>query len=361
MNEIVVHIPAQEAGGYPIVIGTGILSGLLARIDRQFPKKAMFIVTDESLVRAGHFATLTGGRDMPHYVIQPAGEQSKHLGTLSAILEAMEKHRLARDTVVIGLGGGTVGDIAGFAAAVFKRGVPVVHIPTTTVAQADSSIGGKTGVDLRDAKNIIGAFHHPVAVIIDPAVLKTLPRRHFNNGMAEAIKTAAIGDATLFAFIEKNAAKIKKLEPFALEHLITQCCRFKAKIVSRDERESGVRAILNFGHTVGHGVEAASRYRILHGEAVAIGMVAASRIAESLGLCSGETTRRLAALLKEFSLPTDLSRVKGISVDAILGAMKSDKKIRGGKFTFILPLKIGKVLIKRNVAARLVGRTLRGL
>jgi 3-dehydroquinate synthase len=358
MKTVKVTIPGKS---YEIGIEAGILSSRIA-LPAEYRRCA--VVTD-AVVGAlygskARKALEAAGLRVETLTVTP-GERSKRLSTVESLARKLLTAGIERRDLIAALGGGVVGDIAGFLAASYMRGIDYLQIPTSLVAQIDSSIGGKTGVDLRDAKNIIGAFHHPVAVIIDPAVLKTLPRRHFNNGMAEAIKTAAIGDATLFAFIEKNAAKIKKLEPFALEHLITQCCRFKAKIVSRDERESGVRAILNFGHTVGHGVEAASRYRILHGEAVAIGMVAASRIAESLGLCSGETTRRLAALLKEFSLPTDLSRVKGISVDAILGAMKSDKKIRGGKFTFILPLKIGKVLIKRNVAARLVGRTLRGL
>jgi 3-dehydroquinate synthase len=340
----------------------GIEAGLLAsRIALPAKYRRCAVVTDSTVgaLYGAKVRKALSGKQVEIFSIKP-GEKSKRLSTIESLAQKLLNAGIERSDLIVALGGGVVGDVAGFLAAAYMRGIDYMQIPTSLIAQIDSSIGGKTGVDLPDAKNIIGAFHQPVAVLIDPALLNTLPRRHFNNGMAEAIKTAAIGDAKLFAFIEKNAAKIKALQPIALEHLITECCRFKARIVSEDEREAGIRAILNFGHTVGHAIEAASHYKLLHGEAIAIGMVAASRIAESLGLASSETTDRLAALLKEFSLPTNLTRAKA-TTDIILNAMHADKKIRDGEITFILPRKIGKVEIRHGVPRRAVARALKEL
>lgn len=354
MNEIIVHIPAREAGSYPIIIGTGILSGLLARIDRQFPKKAMFIVTDESLVRAGHFATLTGGRDMPHYVIRPAGERSKHLGTLSAILEAMEKHRLARDTVVIGLGGGTVGDIAGFAAAVFKRGVPVVHIPTTTVAQADSSIGGKTGVDSSLSKNAYGCFWHPAAVFIDPATLKTLDDLQYRAGLIESVKHAAIADAEYFAFLEKQMDSILRRDTAVLEKVADWNCRIKASVVEEDPTEKNKRRILNYGHTIGHAVESAGNYQLLHGQCVAIGMIAAGMIEQAMGLVDDDRRIRIEAILKKLGMPTQTPA--GIKIEQLMNLLSLDKKAVGKWPRFVLLEKLGRVWCKDAQWAQEISR-----
>lgn len=356
MNIVNVNLSAR---GYWIGIEVDLLAQRLT-LPEKYGKCA--VVTDATVdaIYGGAFrrALAAPGLQAATFAIKP-GERSKRLATIESLTQKLLGAGIERRDLIIALGGGVVGDIAGFLAATYMRGIDYLQVPTSLIAQIDSSIGGKTGVNLRDAKNIIGAFHHPVAVLIDPAVLKTLPRRHFNNGMAEAIKTAAIGDARLFAFIEKNAAEIRRLEPTALEHLITECCRFKAQVVVKDEREAGLRAILNFGHTVGHAVESASGYKLLHGEAVAIGMVAASRISEKLGITSSETTERLTALLKQFHLPTDLSRVKAAGPDMLVCAIKHDKKLFRGTFTFILPQKIGKVAIRRDVPQVLVKQILR--
>ncbi|MEN6306180.1 MAG: 3-dehydroquinate synthase [Anaerohalosphaeraceae bacterium] len=320
MNEIQVKVPATPEGGYPIVIGTGILSGLLERIEREIPNKALFIVTDESLAKAGHLATLTGGREVPSYVIRPAGEESKHFGTLAAILEAMEAHRLGRDTVVIGLGGGTVGDIAGFAAAVFKRGVPVVHIPTTTVAQADSSIGGKTGVDSTQSKNAFGCFWHPAAVFIDTATLATLDERQYRAGLAESVKHAAIANPEYFAFLENHIDAILRRDTDVLGTVAGYNCLIKAAVVEEDPTEKNKRRILNYGHTVGHAVESASQYQLLHGECVAIGMMAAGMLERAMGLADDGRMERIEGLLKKLGLPT---RIGGVGKDGV-GIKKVD-------------------------------------
>jgi 3-dehydroquinate synthase len=355
MNTVNVNLATRS---YQAGIEAGLLAARVA-LPEKYHRCA--VITDAN-VRAIYGGTIRraltkSGRRVAVFTIKP-GERSKRLAIIESLAREMLNAGIERRDIIIALGGGVVGDIAGFLAAAYMRGLDYLQVPTSLIAQIDSSIGGKTGVNLREGKNIIGAFHHPIAVLIDPAVLKTLPSRHFNNGMAEAIKTAAIGDARLFAFIERNALRIKHLEPYAMECLITDCCRFKARIVGEDERESGIRAILNFGHTVGHAVESVSGYKLLHGEAVAVGMVAASRISEALGLASSETTDRLAALLREFDLPTDLRRLRAVNPDALTGTMKHDKKLLRGKFTFILPRKIGKVEIRRDVPPSVVRQVL---
>jgi 3-dehydroquinate synthase len=352
MNEITVHIPVQDASSYPILIGTGILSGLMDRIERQFPKKSLFVVTDEKLVQAGHFKTLGCDSDVPHYVITPAGEQSKTMATLTAILEAMEKYRLGRDTVVVGLGGGTVGDIAGFAAAIFKRGVPVVHIPTTTVAQADSSVGGKTGVDSSLSKNAYGCFWHPSAVFIDVATLATLDDVQYRSGLAESVKHAAIADADYFAFLEKNSDAILRRDMVVLEEIAEKNCRIKASVVQEDPTEKNKRRILNYGHTIGHAVESASDYQLLHGQCVAIGMIAAGLIEKEMGLVKDDRLERIEAILKKLGMPTKIGwhgQAEGLTVgstdcvDRLINLLALDKKAVGKWPRFVLLEKLGQV------------------
>ena len=344
MNEIIVHIPAQAASGYPIVIGTGILSRLLARIERLFPKKPLFIVTDEKLVQAGHLATLTAGKNMPTYIITPAGEQSKTMATATAILETMEQHRLSRDTVVIGLGGGTVGDIAGFAAAVFKRGVPVIHIPTTTVAQADSSVGGKTGVDSSLSKNAFGCFWYPSAVFIDTATLKTLDDLQYRAGLVESVKHAAIADAEYFVFLEKNTDAILRRDTIILEKIAGWNCRIKASVVEEDPTEKNKRRILNYGHTIGHAVESACNYQLLHGQCVAIGIIAAGMMEQSLGMVNDDRLERIEAILKKLGMPTGISA--GVKMEQLMDLLSLDKKAVGKRPWFVLLEKLGRVYCK---------------
>ncbi len=367
MNEIQVKVPATPEGGYPIFIGTGIVSGLLERIERQFPNKALFIVTDESLVRAGHVGALTGGREVPSYIIRPSGEESKHIGTLTAILEAMETHRLGRDTVVIGLGGGTVGDIAGFTAAVFKRGVPVVHIPTTTVAQADSSIGGKTGVDSSLSKNAYGSFWHPSAVFIDTATLATLDERQYRAGLAESVKHAAIANVEYFAFLENHIDAILRRDADVLGTVAGYNCLIKAAVVEEDPTEKNKRRILNYGHTIGHAIESASQYQLLHGECVSMGMMAAGMLERAMGLADDGRMERIEGLLTKLGLPTKIggvgtapvknqkSNIKNQTCGIAAGDMNTrhllnlltmDKKAVGKWPRFVLLERLGQVYCK---------------
>jgi 3-dehydroquinate synthase len=351
MTELVVKIPACEGGSYPIVIGTGLLSGLFTRIEKQFASKSIFIVTDAHVVAAGHLGVLTAGRAIASYSITPAGEQSKHLTTLTAILETMEKHRFGRDTVVVGLGGGTVGDIAGFAASIFKRGVPVVHIPTTTVAQADSSIGGKTGVDSSLSKNAFGCFWHPSAVFIDTSTLATLEEVQYRAGLAESVKHAAIADADYFAFLEKNSDAILRRDLSTLEIVAGYNCRIKAAVVEEDPTEKNKRRILNYGHTIGHAVESASNYQLLHGQCVAIGMVAAVKIEKAIGLVHDNRIERIEGLLEKFGLPIQIDRVgkahpAGIITEQLMNLLALDKKAVGKWPRFVLLEKLGQVHCK---------------
>lgn len=278
----------------------------------------------------------------------PAGEDHKNRETLNFIHDKMFELGLDRASLVVALGGGVVGDIAGFAAATFMRGISYAQIPTTLLADVDSSVGGKTGIDHPHGKNMIGAFHQPSVVMIDPATLRTLPEQEVAAGMAEVIKYGVIRDAEFFEYLENNADAIKGLESEAIERVITVCCRIKAEIVAADERESGLRAILNYGHTLGHALEAITKYeRYRHGEAVAIGMNIAAKIARSLGMVDDEFVERQARLVRAFDLPVDAP--EDIDPEGLIQLLRADKKARGGRVRFVLPTRIGSVVVSENV------------
>lgn len=274
------------------------------------------------------------------------GEPHKKFRTLEALAERMVALGADRDSVVVAFGGGVVGDVAGFLAAVYMRGVDFVQIPTTLLAQVDASVGGKTGVNLRSGKNLAGAFHQPHAVLIDSEVLSTLPEREFRAGLYESIKCGVIGDAGLFRFMEANRAAILRREGAALDPVIAASVKLKAKVVAADEREGGVRRNLNFGHTIGHALEAETGYRqFLHGEAVAWGMIAATHIAQSVGALKPlDATRVASAVLSLGKLPAVTASAK-----KVVGRLGSDKKARGGKVHFILPTKIGTVSVLSGI------------
>ncbi len=284
MLEHEIKIPASPAASYRIKIGTEFLGELWPQIEADFSGYNKYVITDENLVSAGHLEKLLCKKDVPTFVISPAGETSKNIDTVVSIIETMEKAYLGRDTLVIALGGGTVGDIAGFAAAIFKRGVPVLQIPTTTVAQADSAVGGKTGVDSERSKNAFGAFWHPLAVYIDVATLTTLDDRQFRAGLVESVKHALIADSEYFEFLENNLDAVLERKPDLLETVAHFNCKIKGDVVETDPSEQNKRRILNYGHTIGHAVEAASGFELLHGEAVAIGIIAAGLIEIELEL-----------------------------------------------------------------------------
>jgi len=341
MLEQKIKIPASPGGGYSIRIGTEIFGSLWPQIEADFDRYSKFVVTDENLVSAGHLQKLLGQRDIPTFVISPAGETSKNIDTAVSIIEAMEKAYLGRDTLVVALGGGTVGDIAGFAAAVFKRGVPVVHIPTTTVAQADSSVGGKTGVDSSISKNAFGAFWHPAAVYIDVATLATLDDRQFRAGLVESVKHAIIADSKYFDFLESNLDAVLERKPDILEKVAHWNCKIKGNVVETDPDEKNLRRILNYGHTIGHAVEAASGFELLHGEAVSIGIIAAGLIEIEMQLAEPGRLDRIRQILQKLSVPVTLP--KDLADKDLIDLIKRDKKAVNKWPKFVLISKIGEV------------------
>jgi 3-dehydroquinate synthase len=276
----------------------------------------------------------------------PDGEQYKTLDWANAIYSALLINSFDRKSALVALGGGVIGDLTGFAAATFMRGVPFVQVPTTLLAMVDSSVGGKTGVNHAMGKNMIGAFYQPKKVLMDLDVLKSLPRKEFLAGMAEVIKYGVIWDASFFEYLDRKQEKILSLDPDALSHIIRRSCEIKAEVVSKDERESGLRAILNFGHTVGHAIETAENYTMRHGEAVAIGMVYSSKLAHKTGLCDASVPERVEKLIKSFGLPTNLTALsRKPSVTELIDIMRIDKKAEGGKVKFVFPKKIGEVVV----------------
>jgi len=354
MQKVKVKIPASLSDSYTITIGSDFLSKVLPQIKKLFPNKELFLITDSNIAKTKHLKALLGKESLPRYVITPAGEKSKNIKTVIKIIETMEKRALGRDCAVIALGGGTVGDIAGFVAAIYKRGVPVIQIPTTTVAQADSSIGGKTGVDSSVSKNAFGSFKNPTAVFIDVNTLKTLDKRQFNAGLAESIKHALIADKDYFAFLQKNLKDILTRENKPLEYIAAKNCRIKADVVETDPYEKNRRRILNYGHTIGHAIESASNYKILHGQAVAIGIIAANIIEQILGLGGGE---RLGVLINLFEkLDINLKIPKNITKRKILDIISRDKKAVQKWPRFVLLEKTGKVLCENGSYAHKVER-----
>jgi 3-dehydroquinate synthase len=336
-----IKIPGTEDRSYKVEIGTGILGGLWQKIEANFEKYSKFIVTDENLVSNGYLNKLLNGRSAPAFEISPAGETSKNIGTVISIIETMEKAYLGRDTVIVALGGGTVGDIAGFAASIFKRGVPVIQIPTTTVAQADSAIGGKTGVDSSVSKNAFGAFWHPAAVYIDVATLKTLDDRQFKAGLVESVKHALIADSKYFDFIEQNLDAIVRRQAGVLEQIADYNCRIKGSVVEADPNEQNQRRILNYGHTIGHAVETASGFELLHGEAVAIGILAAGLIEIELGLAQQNRLNRIRKILEKLGMQLQLP--KDLADKDLIDIIKHDKKAINKWPKFVLLSNIGRI------------------
>lgn len=280
------------------------------------------------------------GWEVCKFVLE-AGERSKTLENVRAIYKFLVDVKAERNSVLMALGGGVVGDIAGFAAATYMRGIPLVQIPTSLLAQADSSIGGKVGVDFEGKKNIIGAFYQPKFVYVNVNSLKTLPRSELKSGLAETLKHAIIADENFFEFLSSNVDKIMGLDEQTLVHIAETNCTIKGGVVEEDERESGLRAILNFGHTIGHAVESASNFTLSHGECVSVGMVGAFKMAQRLNMVNENETARVASTLLKIGLPVKIS---GIDVYDIYKQMFYDKKVREGKLMFILPRRIGEVI-----------------
>ncbi|MBS0431736.1 MAG: 3-dehydroquinate synthase [Proteobacteria bacterium] len=335
---------------YPIKIGSGLLEDAAYWCDAVRGRHVL-IVSDEHVapLHAARVqeALLGCGVDAPIETLS-AGEAHKNLDAAARVFDALADLGATRDACVIALGGGAIGDIAGFAAACWMRGIDFIQMPTTLLAMVDASVGGKTGVDHAAGKNLIGAFHQPRAVIADLDTLATLPEREFIAGFAEVIKTACIGDADFFAWLESRADALLARDAAALTHAIATCCRCKAGIVMRDERETGERALLNFGHSFGHAIEAEAGYgALLHGEAVAIGMLLAARLSVRLGMSNDGDTQRLRALLRAFGLPAGCP--PHLEADALLARMRLDKKNRADARRLILWRGIGRAEIVAGV------------
>lgn len=346
----VVKVPLGERS-YDILIGAK-LDELGVQMDSLRTGKKAVVVTNPTVHRLYGTQVLrslaaAGFAAVPLEV--PDSEQAKSLDWANAIYTALLINAFDRRSPLVALGGGVVGDLTGFAAATYMRGVPFVQVPTTLLAMVDSSVGGKTGVNHAMGKNMIGAFHQPKLVLMDLAVLKTLPREEFLAGMAEVIKYGVIWDHELFAYLEKHRDMILAQAQGPLEHIISRSCEIKAEVVSKDEREGGLRAILNYGHTVGHAIELLEHFAMRHGEAVSIGMVYAARLAHRIGSCDASVPERVERLLQDYGLPTGLAALtRRPSVPQLLDAIQVDKKAEGGKVRFVLPKKIGEVVITRD-------------
>src|SRR4030081_2337298 len=348
---------------YDIVIGRDVLPSLGARIAALRPGARTAIVTDRNVAR--HWlekteASLSEAGIATSRIIVDEGESSKSYTGLEQVSEALISAKIESNDLVIALGGGVVGDLAGFAAAILRRGVDFVQVPTSLLAQVDSSVGGKTGINSPQGKNLLGAFHQPVLVIADTSVLDTLSPRQFRAGYAEVAKYGVLGDEAFFTWLEPNHAEIFA-GGAAREHAIATSCRAKAAIVARDERETGERALLNLGHTFGHALEAATGFsdRLFHGEGVAVGMVLAAGFSAPLGMIPESDALRVKTHLAAAGLPTHLQDIAGftqekISADALMGLMAQDKKVKRGKLTFILLKALGQAVIAPDVEPSMV-------
>lgn len=331
------------AASYPITIGSGLLTDR-ALLESQIPGRDLLVVTNPTVGKL-YLAKLTGSFAQKRIAecILPDGEQHKTLQTAGWVFDALVANKMNRDATVLALGGGVVGDIAGFAAASYQRGIGYVQLPTTLLAQVDSSVGGKTGVNHSGGKNLIGAFYQPRAVIADTDALATLPDRELISGIAEVIKHGCVWDPVLFGWLEREMTKLLARDAEALAYAISRSCEIKATVVARDERENDLRAILNFGHTFGHAIEAATAYeKYLHGEAVALGMLIAADLSHRMGLIDSPVKARLREILVRAGLPTEAPR---IGAEKARQLMQMDKKVMSGSIRLVLLEKLGRAIV----------------
>ncbi|PIE10337.1 MAG: 3-dehydroquinate synthase [Rhodobacterales bacterium] len=363
MTEPAVLTVALPGRAYDIVIGPGILAEAGARLAPHLRRPRVAVLTDET-VAGYHLEALRAGLGDVEMVSRalPAGEATKGWPQFTGAVEWLLEQKVERGDLVIAFGGGVIGDLAGFAAAVLRRGVRFVQIPTTLLAQVDSSVGGKTGINAPQGKNLIGAFHQPSLVLADTALLDTLPDRDFLAGYGEVVKYGLLGDADFFAWLETHGPNLRR-DPARLVETVRRSCEMKAEIVLRDEREAGDRALLNLGHTFGHALEAATGYsdRLLHGEGVAIGCVLALDLSVRLGLCPQEDPSRLAAHLRAMGMRSSLADIPGDlpDADALLALMAQDKKVEDGRLRYILSRGIGEAFVSSDVPSDVVRGLLR--
>jgi len=342
---------------YSIRIGKGLLTKLGSNCRKLQLGRRCAVITDTRVGRRYGAAALKSLRSAgfdPVVITFTAGEQQKNLRNVQACYDQLAKHRLERSSFVVALGGGVVGDLAGFVAASYLRGIPFVQVPTTLLAQVDSSVGGKVGVNLRAGKNLVGAFHQPRLVLCDLNTLDSLPKREYRAGLAEVIKYGIIWDAPLFGELERQMPMLLKRDTALLSRVIARSCEIKAAVVARDETEGGLRAILNFGHTIGHAIEAVSQYgKYLHGEAISIGQVAAAGLSVNLLGLSAQHATRIADLFRAAGLPVALPVTPAMR-RRLLSAMQLDKKVSGGVIQFVLARRIGNVEYGCKVPARVL-------
>lgn len=357
MRNVRVDLPSN---GYDILIGEG-LDGEIASFFGTAGFSSQALILSDTNVGKLYTDKIVGllksAGKQPSILLVPAGESSKSLTEAERVYTKAIEVGLDRKSAIVALGGGVVGDLAGFIAATYMRGVPFVQIPTSLLAQVDSGVGGKVAVNHRLGKNLIGAFYQPKRVFIDLSFLSTLPRRELSTGLGEIVKYGAIYDDALFSYLESYAEDVLSMRLSAMEHLIVRSCEIKAEVVSQDERESGLRAILNFGHTIGHAIEKETRYvRYNHGEAVAVGMMGAAYLSREMGMIGDETVERLYGLLKRFSLPV---KAEGCTEDGMFKAIFHDKKTVDGKVKWILMEGIGRVKAVSDVPEAAVRKCMR--
>ena len=352
LNEPFETIPVRlDERSYEITIGTGSLGQLGQLVRQTTPTWHLVVVTDQHVehphaMRAAEY--LAEGGIQVDVIVVPAGEPSKSVDSADALWQKMLDLGADRTSVLVAVGGGVIGDLAGFVAATYARGIRYVQVPTTLLAQVDSSVGGKVGINLSAAKNMVGVFWQPAAVLIDTEVLSTLPEREYRAGLAEVVKYGVILDSDFFKFLEDHVELLNRRDDPVLRQVVLQCCRLKAEVVQRDEREKiGLRSALNYGHTFAHALEAVTDYEVLlHGEAVSIGMCCAARLAQRLGRTDAELTERQAGLLAALGLPVNLPDVPR---DRLLGQMQHDKKVEGGRLRFVLPTRLGHVELVESI------------
>ena len=351
---------------YDIIVGAGSLARLGEVVRARFGQRRAFIVTDEQVAKHWLEPARQGfdaaGIEVRHFIL-PTGESTKSFSQLERLLDWLLGERVGRDGVVIALGGGVVGDLAGFAAAITLRGLDFVQVPTTLLSQVDSSVGGKTAINTAHGKNLVGAFHQPGLVVIDTSVLDTLPRREVLAGYAEVVKYGLIRDPGFFDWLESNGAGVLAGDPEARRIAVVESCKAKARIVVADERETGDRALLNFGHTFGHALEAEAGYGggVLHGEAVSIGMILALDLSRRMGLCPGQDVDRARRHFASVGLPMDIASIDGSknwSAAALINHMRHDKKVLAGRMRFILANAIGDAFVTADVDEGEVSRIL---
>lgn len=348
---------------YEIRIGTGLLAETGHLCSSLGLGQRCALISDANvapLYAKQVMESLAAAAFEPVLITVPPGEKAKSLKTVQFCYDQLAGHRLERKSFAIALGGGVVGDLAGFVAATYLRGIPFVQIPTTLLAQVDSSVGGKVGVNLKAGKNLVGAFYQPRLVLCDLEAFYSLPEREYRSGLAEVIKYGIIYDGSLFGRLERDMPKLLERNPILLSAVVARCCEIKAEVVGQDETESGLRAILNFGHTIGHGLEAISHYgKYLHGEAISLGQVAAARLSNRLTGLEGREVQRIQELFLAAGLPVKL-RLSAQQRERLLASMKLDKKVSGGEVKFVLAHRIGKVEFGKAVPQETLEEVLRG-